>query len=70
MTQSQDITLTLTALAFCAIMGVIGFKRHFAPHDKLSPRMVPWMIISLGCIATGFMLFVHFINLLGFQTGR
>ena len=70
MTQSEDLTLTLAAIAGCALLGVIAFRRHFARHDKLKPRMVPWMIISLACLATGFMLVVHLVNLMGFKTGR
>jgi len=70
MTHSQDLTVTITGLIICICLGLVSFRRHFAKHDKLAPRMVPWMIICLGCVATGFMLFVHFVNLFGFQTGR
>jgi len=39
-------------------------------HDKLKPRMVPWMLIFLACVSTGMMIVVHLVNLMGFETGR
>ncbi|WP_034388591.1 hypothetical protein [Hellea balneolensis] len=70
MSISNDLLLTTTGLATCVIVGIFAFRRHFAKHDKLKPRMVPWIIISLGAIATGFMLLVHLVNILGIETGR
>ena len=70
MIHSQDMTLTLAGLTFCILVGIYAFRKNFARHDELAPRMVPWMIICLACLATGFMLFVHLVNLIGFQTGR
>ncbi len=35
----------------------------------MTPRMVPWMPIMLGCAATGLMIIVHLVNLWGFETG-
>ena len=70
MTISEDLLLTSIGLAACVIIGIFAFRRHFAKHDKLKPRMVPWIIISLGSIATGFMLLVHLVNILGIETGR
>ena len=67
---SNDLLLTSLGLAASVIIGIFAFRRHFAKHDKLKPRMVPWIIISLGSIATGFMLFVHLVNVLGIETGR
>lgn len=67
---SNDLLLTTTGLLTCIIVGIFAFRRHFAKHDKLKPRMVPWIIISLGAIATGFMLLVHLVNILGIETGR
>lgn len=69
MSHSQDLTYTLIALVLVAGLGFVAFQRNFAKHDKLKPRMVPWMIIALGCIATAFMLVVHLMNLVGFETG-
>ena len=70
MIYSSDLGLTILGLIGCICLGILSFRRHFARHDKLKPRMVPWIIISLGCIATGFMLFVHLVNVLGIETGR
>jgi len=70
MTPTEDLILTVIGLAFCAGLGIFSFRRHFAKHDKLKPRMVPWIIIALACLATGVMVLVHFINLMGFETGR
>ena len=67
---STDLKLSLLALFFCVLMGAVAFKRHFAKHDKLKPRMVPWILIFLACIATGMMILVHLVNLMGFETGR
>ena len=67
---SDDLLLTCIGLAACVIIGIFAFRRHFAKHDKLKPRMVPWIIISLAAIATGFMLLVHLVNILGIETGR
>lgn len=67
---SNDLLGTSIGLAACIIVGTFAFRRHFAKHDKLKPRMVPWIIISLGAIATGFMLLVHLVNILGIETGR
>lgn len=67
---SNDFIITLSCLALCVLLGIFSFKKHFAKHEKLKPRMVPWIIISLGSIATAFMLFVHLVNILGIETGR
>ena len=69
MSPETDLTLTICAILFCAGLGVISFRRHFAKHDKLEPRMVPWIGISLACLATAFMAIVHLVNLLGLETG-
>lgn len=67
---STDLKVSLLALLICAVLGTVSFQRHFAKHDKLKPRMVPWMLIALACLATGFMIVVHLVNLMGFETGR
>jgi len=43
---SNDLKFTLLALCVCAALGTISFKRHFAKHDKLKPRMVPQSVFS------------------------
>ena len=70
MSSENDLIITLVALSFCAALGTFGFIRHFKPHDNLKGRLVPWMIVSLACLATGFMLIVHLVNLMGLETGR
>ncbi len=70
MSPNEDMIITIAALLFCAGLGVFSFRKHFAEHNELTPRMVPWMLISLACIATFFMLFVHLVNLFGLKTGR
>ena len=67
---SNDFIITLSCLALCILLGIFSSKKHFARHEELKPRMVPWIIISLGSIATAFMLFVHLVNILGIETGR
>lgn len=66
----HDLTYTLFGLLACALLGTYGFIKNFKKHDRLKAPVVPWMIISLACLATGFMLIVHLVNLLGFETGR
>jgi len=70
MTPTDDLLLTSLALAACVIIGALTFRRHFKKHEELKTRMVPWIVISLGSIATGFMLLVHLVNVLGIETGR
>ena len=70
MQPSHDILYTLLGLLVCAVLGTYGFWRHFRKHDGLRAPVVPWMIVSLACLATGFMVFVHLVNLLGIETGR
>ncbi len=67
---STDLQISLLGLFLCVVLGSIAFKRHFAKHDKPEPRMVPWMLIALACLSTSFMLVVHLVNLMGFETGR
>lgn len=69
MSHETDLTITICVIIFCAALGVFSFRRHFAEHDKLDPRMVPWIGISLACLATSFMAIVHLINLFGLETG-
>ena len=70
MTPSDDLFFTSLGLAGCVFIGILGFRLHFKKHEELKTRMVPWIIISLGAIATGFMLLVHLVNILGIETGR
>lgn len=67
---TQDILYTLAGLIACLCLGMISYHLHTREHNKLAPRMVPWIIIAMACIATSFMLIVHLINLFGLETGR
>lgn len=70
MSRTDDLTLTVIGLIICASLAVLGLRNHFAEKKSIKPHRLPWMIISLGSIATGFMVIVHLANLIGFQTGR
>ena len=70
MTFQQDLTATLAALFVCACLGSYGFIQHFKKTDRFKAPIIPWMIVSLACLATGFMLIVHLVNLMGLETGR
>lgn len=70
MSPSNDMTISLIALAICAWLGIIGFRNHFKKHDTIKPHRLPWMLISLAAVATGFMILVHIVNLFGLETGR
>jgi len=66
---APEITYTLMGLAATVLLGIFSYHRHTREHNKLSPRMVPWIIIAMACLATSFMLVVHLVNVLGFETG-
>lgn len=66
---ATDLSITLTALAVCAAIALLSYNRHFRRHDSVKPRMVPWSVIGLAALATGFMLVVHLVNIFGFETG-
>lgn len=70
MSPQDDLLLSSIGLLICAALGVIGYRNHFKKHDTLKPHRPPWMLICLASIATGFMLLVHLVNLMGFETGR
>ena len=66
---TSELIFTIAALAICLTLGVFSYHRHTRPHDKLSPRLVPWIIIAIACLATSFMLLVHLVNMFGIETG-
>ncbi len=70
MSLSNDMTISLIGLTICIFFGVVGFRNHFKKHTTIKPHRLPWMLISLAAIATGFMLLVHVVNLFGLETGR
>lgn len=61
---------TIMGLAVCAGLAAFGMWRHFRKTNALKAPLIPWMLVSMGCIATSFMLIVHLVNLLGIETGR
>lgn len=66
---NTDYILTISGLALCVGLGLLSWKLHTRENNSVRPRMVPWIIIAMGCLATSFMLVVHLINLFGFETG-
>ena len=70
MDRSTDLTLTLIAMATCAIVALFSMRRQFLEKTEIRPYRVPWMFIALVAIATAVMLLVHLVNLFGFETGR
>jgi len=70
MDPSNDMTISLIGLFICILIAVGGFREHFKKHTTIKPHRLPWMLISLAAIATGFMLLVHVVNLFGVETGR
>jgi len=67
---TANILYTLLGLVACLCLGALSYHLHTREHNKLAPRMVPWIIIAMAFLATSFMLFVHLINLFGLETGR
>lgn len=70
MDPTTDLILTLTTLLVCVILAIVGIKKRFTEKTDIRPYRIPWMIIALVAIALGFMLLVHLVNLMGFDTGR
>ncbi|MCF6275517.1 MAG: hypothetical protein L3J05_07120 [Robiginitomaculum sp.] len=67
---TPDILYTSLGLITCIGLGALSYHLHTREHNKLQPRMVPWIIITMACVATSFMLVVHLMNLFGLETGR
>ena len=67
---TPNILYTLLGLIACLSLGILSYHLHTREHNKLQPRMVPWIIIAMACVATSFMLIVHLMNLFGLETGR
>ena len=66
----NPIVMTTLVLLGTVSLGIFSYRRHTREHNELAPRMVPWIIIALGCLATSFTVLIHLVNLLGFETGR
>ncbi|MEE9273142.1 MAG: hypothetical protein V3U57_07750 [Robiginitomaculum sp.] len=67
---THEILFTFMATLSFLVVGAYSYARHTNVHEKLEPRMVPWSLIAMACLATTFMLIVHLVNLFGFKTGR
>ena len=70
MSPQDDLLISSIALALCAVLAVLGMRNNFKEKMDFRAYRPPWMVISLGSIAVGFMLVVHIVNLLGFETGN
>jgi len=70
MSGGSDIATVAGILAFCVIGAAVCFWLGSRKRDKLEPRMVPWMFIAFGLVATAFVLLIHMVNLAGFETGN
>jgi amino acid transporter len=67
---TPQILYTMFALAACLGFGFFSYHRHTREHNSVKPRLIPWIIIAIACLATSFMLIVHLVNLFGFETGH
>ena len=67
---NTDLILTLCGILVCAGLAFVGIRKRFTENQDIRPYRMPWMIIALFAIAVGFMLFVHLVNIFGFETGR
>ena len=65
----NPIYYTLIAIVFTVGFGLFSYRRHTREHNSVKPRMIPWIIIAMACLATTFMLAVHLVNLFGLETG-
>jgi len=66
----SDLAISLISLAACALIAAFAFYKHFQKRETFKAPIVPWIIPSLAALATGFMILVHVVNLLGIETGR
>jgi len=64
--------LLISSLIFLALIGfgVFGFNRQLGKNRDLRPRRIPWIFLAMAAFATAFMVLVHIVNLLGFETGN
>lgn len=69
MSHSEDLMISLIALAICVGLVILGFSQNFKEKTEFRRVRPPWMIIALAAISVGFMILVHIANLFGFETG-
>jgi len=67
---SHDLLISI--LIFLALIGFgfFGFNRQLGKNRDLRPRRIPWIFLAMAAFATAFMVLVHIVNLLGFETGN
>ena len=70
MSHSDDLLISFIALAICIGLVILSFRENFKEKTEFRSIRPPWMIIALAAISVGFMILVHIVNLLGFETGR
>ena len=70
MSHSEDLLISVIALLICAGIAVLGFRQNFKEKTEFRRVRPPWMIIALAAISIGFIVIVHIVNLLGFETGN
>ena len=70
MSHSDDLLISVFALLICVAIAVLGFKQNFKEKTEFRRVRPPWMPIALAAISVGFMVIVHIVNLLGFETGN
>jgi len=58
-----DLSITLTGLAICVIVGFISLIKHFKKRDSLKASpIIPWIWPFLAAVSIGFMLLVHLVK--------
>lgn len=67
---SEDLLLSGFIFLSLISFGIFGFNRQLGKNRDLRPRRVPWIFLSMAAIATAFMVLVHIVNILGFETGN
>ncbi len=70
MSQTDDLLISLFALLICAGLAMLGFRQNFKEKTEFRRVRPPWMFMALAAISVGFMVIVHIVNLLGFETGN
>lgn len=69
MSLQEDMILSIASLLALGAVAAFSYYRGTREHTSIKPRLVPWVPIALGCMVTALMVFIHLVNLLGFQTG-
>jgi tellurite resistance protein TehA-like permease len=66
---SHDILISCFIFLGLIGFGIFGFNRQLGKNRDLRPRRIPWIFLAMAAFATAFMVLVHIVNLLGFETG-